>query len=70
MEVATGYVVLDRDGEFLAWSSDFGAAKACCDAEDTPDASRVDRCSDGAVVAFHYAKKKSRAERWDEAVPA
>lgn len=68
MQTVTGFVVLDRAGEFVAWSSDFGAAKKRCDSDDSPRASRVERCSDGAVMAFRSAKAKLHP--FEEAVPA
>lgn len=62
----SGFVVLDREGEFLAWSATFEAAITVH--RKTKHASQVRRCSDDVVLMFRQSKQK--AHRWEEPVPA
>lgn len=47
---ASGFIVLDAHGEFLAWAECILVAKRRCDGD--PVAERVERCSDGARMTL------------------
>ena len=53
----TGFVILDGAGEFLGWSACVVAAVRR--SREIPKADRVERCSDGALIA--YAPRNRRA---------
>lgn len=46
---ATGFIVVDRAGEFIAWAAHMEVAKRRCD--DDPNADRVET-ADGIALAF------------------
>jgi hypothetical protein len=67
MQAVTGHVILDKNGEFLAWAAHLEVAIARFRGD--PLAHRVERCSDG-VAMYGRPRKKKPGERFDEAVCA
>lgn len=51
LDAVTGYLGLDRKGEFVFWCACIAAAKKRFDKE--RDAQTIVRCSDGCLMAFH-----------------
>ena len=68
MQANTGYLVLDRAGEFVAWAAHIEVAFSRMRGD--PLAHTVERCSDGVMMAFRQARKKKPGERWFESVAA
>lgn len=68
-DVCAGFQLVDSAGEFVAWSACIVAACERMRDDDMRHVTRIERCSDGTVMMFRRAKKKTPAERWDQAVP-
>lgn len=57
MNSASGFVVLDAGGEFVAWSPDHISARRAL--EGNRHAHHVERCSDGAEMSVKPRKRKA-----------
>lgn len=55
-----GFTIVDRDGGFVAWSACIVAALQRYKGD--PLCDRIERCSDGAVLA--YKRRAARAPGW------
>ncbi len=53
----TGFLVLDGAGEFLSWSACVVAAMRR--SREIPKAAKVERCSDGALIAYAPRGRKA-----------
>jgi hypothetical protein len=62
-----GFIITDRDGEFLVWAACILPAMERF--RDLAQADRVTRCSDGALMCFRRSRKKAPGQRWTTAVP-